>query len=194
MEQTLTTTINTLMLNLCNQLIAFQDAIATRTENPGVPNQHEITLQCKLINCLDKLRRFHGRTTKAKKEKTTNEASTQEFGNETEIGIVSDNAIPSHFSHIPSHSSTLAPVSQQDFTDYKHLLGHFGKLTNTSQIRFRGRYVNAQWLEYNLFQYCLPAPDRRFIHDTQTLLTTINHQTTQERIAEYLKTVGRVAA
>ena len=174
--------------NICNQLIAFQEAIATRAENPGVPTRQEIALQCKLINCLDKLRRLQGRTTKAKKENGENKAVTPG----ADMDSV-NKSIPSHLAH-SSHSTAFKEVSEQDFTDYKHILGTFGKLPETSKVRFRGRYVNARWLEYNLLQYCLPATSRQFIADAQTVLSTINHKDTQNKITEYLEAAVRVAA
>ena len=44
--------------NICIQLIAFQKAIATRPEGEQFPTPQEINLQCKLINCLDKLKKY----------------------------------------------------------------------------------------------------------------------------------------
>ncbi len=48
--------------NICNQIIEFQNAIATRAEGSRFPTMQEVGLLCKLINCLDKLKKFTKQT------------------------------------------------------------------------------------------------------------------------------------
>src|SRR4051812_16448630 len=45
-------------MNLCNQVIAFQNAIAAREEGSRYPTEKETDLICKLVNCLDKLKKL----------------------------------------------------------------------------------------------------------------------------------------
>ncbi len=49
--------------NICNQIVAFQNAIASREEGNRFPTMQEVNLLCKLINCLEKLKRFTKQTT-----------------------------------------------------------------------------------------------------------------------------------
>ena len=44
--------------NLCSQIIEFQNSIAARGPGQRFPTPQEINLQCKLINCLDKLKKY----------------------------------------------------------------------------------------------------------------------------------------
>ena len=213
--------------NICQQLLAFQQAIATRLENPGVPSIQEINVQCKLINCLDKLRRHSARQAKAtyaitdflhfvaKDDENLGEAIYDKYTlytakNISRKPVIANDKTPSDAVQEALSATSLpetqpvktgnepetewespyiegAPFSEQDFNDYKHLLGNFGKLYNGSQIKFRGRYVVTQWLEYNLYQYCLPAGQRKFINDAKQILRYIDHKTTQEKIRLYLE-------
>ena len=213
--------------SICMQLIAFQQAIATRTDNRGVPNAVEINLQCKLINCLDKLRRHSSRQAKATYAITDflhfvnrddqqlgdtmfNKYSlyTQKNSSRKTANVQNDSALNIALDTSPATNeqemqpvktgnkpvNEPPPISEQDYKDYKHILGNFGKLADNGQIKFRGRYVNAKWLEYNLFQYTMLPAQRRFINDFNTIIKEIDHKQTQDNIKAYLTQLQRAAA
>ncbi len=61
MDQAFTTTAGTfelIALNLCTQLLAFQESITKRESGAQFPTIQETGMLCKLINCLDKLRKL----------------------------------------------------------------------------------------------------------------------------------------
>ena len=199
----LTNTIETIIENICGQLIAFQQAIATKAEDPGIPTLPEINMQCRLINCIDKLRRYHAKLVKAASsgDEQGNDdipvlSSAQPMINNTQIAgadeedaeTVAENDLKYGIPH-PS-----VPISEQDFTDYRHLMGTFGNVTDTCTVKFRGRYVNTKWLEYNLFQYTRPKHERRFITDERHAAMGIDYNRLQEKIALYKNRIRNTAA
>ncbi len=61
MQQTIDTTASTfelIALNICTQIIAFQESISKRESGLRFPTLQETGMLCKLINCLDKLRKL----------------------------------------------------------------------------------------------------------------------------------------
>ncbi len=61
MQQTFDTTASTfelIALNICTQIIAFQNSISGRESGLRFPTLQETGMLCKLINCLDKLRKL----------------------------------------------------------------------------------------------------------------------------------------
>ena len=60
-ETTLATTA-IIVANICNQILEFQASISARTEGSRFPSMQEVGLLCKLINCLDKLKKFTKQT------------------------------------------------------------------------------------------------------------------------------------
>ena len=173
--------------NICKQLITFQQAILTRQENNSLPTAQEISFQCKLINMLDKLRRLNakGKANEAieafmkfagaKNGSAAAPPPRANAGNKT--GNVVETKSP--------EKTQPPPLTEQDFRDYRHLLGNFGKLTDNARIKFRGTHVNALWLEYNLAQYCQSPADRKFIHDAQQVIKSVERSDTLEIIRRH---------
>jgi len=197
--------------NLAIQLIACQRAIAEKQANPSL---QEMSMQTRLINSMLKLDTklnktiqadvmtafleyvsntnaelgdalldlylAYAQTTEKKKTdrkqpvKTSNQPVTT--GNETVT-------IPQ-----PAKPES-APITEQDYKDYKHLLHTFGNITDKHTTRFRGRFVNSRWLQYNLLQYCLPPAERRFIGDARKVLTETDALLIQQQIAPYVTTL-----
>ena len=199
----LTNTIETIIENICGQLIAFQQSIATKTENPGIPTLPEINMQCRLINCIDKLRRYHARLLKA--AMTTDEPENQmpklpaihPLLNHAQMAGADDPEVMENDTENDMEYGIInqyAPFSPRDFIDNRHLMGSFGKVTDTCTVKFMGRYVNTKWLEYNLFQYTRPFHDRRFIRETQFVASEIDYKDLQEQIVLYKKRIRSTAA
>lgn len=86
-----------------------------------------------------------------------------------------------------------APITEQDFKDYKHLLNTTSNITDKHTTRFRGRFVNTRWLQYNLLQYCLPPADRRFIGDARKVLAETDPILIQQQVTAYLNTAKAAA-
>ena len=196
----LTTTIETIIENICGQLIAFQQAIATKADEPGIPTLPEINMQCRLINCIDKLRRYHARLVKAAIEEGKQEDQMPEL---SPIHTIMNNAHIADREELEQDTENdieygmpgqYTPFSPRDFIDNRHLMGTFGKVTDTCMVKFKGRFVNTKWLEYNLFQYTRPMPDRRFIRETQFVASEIDYKDLQEQIVLYKKRIRSTAA
>ena len=94
--------------------------------------------------------------------------------------------------------NTSTVVTQRDFEQYGHQLGKgiFANLTDKTTIRFNGRYVNARWLEYNLYQYCLPLEQRYFIEDARDVIAYVAASDMREKVKDYKaqQTAGKMAA
>lgn len=233
--------------NICKQVIAFQQSIAARPEGEQFPSPQEINMQCKLINCLDKMKKYpsKGQTIQAvnnflhfigdtdgelsrslsdkfeqyMQQKATDGHQPWNIGygpdpfvyappvenSSEEINI--DVAATPH-SNKPSfrdgttgsgrHISGSFPppektgnkpetekpaITQQDYNDYRHLIGNTGKTTGKGTVKFRGRFVNALWLQYNLYQYTLPVTERHFINDARTVIEKIDPASLREKIS-----------
>ena len=171
----LTGSIEAMLENLFSQILTLQQTILTRDENPGLPTPAEINTQCRLINCIDKLRRYHARLLK--------EAAA---GNSLA-------EVASQLTCTPD-AGTPPPITEQDFIAYRHLIGSFRHVTDTCTVRFRGRYVNTRWLEYNLYQYCLPEDERRFLNDEGQKISEADYASLQQKMKWYKSQSKKMAA
>ena len=239
-QQLIAGNIELISLNICNQLIAFQQSIAQREEGQRFPTPQELNVQCKHINCLDKMGKylakmqakkavtgfltFIGRQDKALSKKLLQqyaeyaaEGETQEPLSETQqnkqeqpqpaqespnlTGQVEQDAFLQALAaaNEPGSGQSVAnqepaPVTEQDFTDYRNLIGEFKNSPNNTQVNFRGAMVSAKWLEYNLFQYTLPPSERRFINDVTEATTEANKRAFFEKTERYFYELVNVAA
>ena len=182
MTAQLTGSIEAIMQNICSQLISFQQQIADREENKSIPTAQEINMQCKLINCIDKLRRYHSGLAKAARAAEPARAehsiaattATQATGGET--------------------NKSSFDVTEDDFAVYGPLMGDFGHLKEHTTIRFKGGYVTVKWLEYNLYQYCLPPEERRFLFNESQVAEEVDYSGLQQKIREYNRAQENKAA
>ena len=173
MTTQLTGSIEAIMQSICNQLISFQQQIADREENKGIPTAQEINMQCRLINCIDKLRRHHAGLVKAARamDVAREEGSVAAIINTPAAQDDTD----SGFIHL----------TEEDFRDHKHLMGSFRHVDDNASVRFKGEYVTVKWLEYNLYQYCLPPAERRFMLNARQIAREIDYNDLQQKIREY---------
>ncbi len=183
--------ITTIAQKLCDQILAFQRSIEARAEGQRFPTPQETNLQHKLITCLLRLTKQPARPRKENTQEPEVAAALKSW----EKVVDEVFSMPTTSDYVPSATqptTAAAPqrpaVTQRDFEQYGHLLGKssFANLTDKTTIKFNGRYVNAKWLEYNLFQYCLPAEDRRFVDDARKVIADIDHKLTQQQIHDYL--------
>ncbi len=168
--------------NFCRQIIAIQRNILTRPQGQDTPTPEETMMMVKLVNCLDKIRRFSGRTPSRKTKKETTIS-------ETPLTVVPPNTDKQP---VVAAQET-APVSQQDFEDYNYILGNIGFIEDATTVKFRDTQVNAKWLQYNLFQYCLPAASRQFIHDANDVLEYVDYEVLKQNIKIWKKSLERAA-
>ena len=254
--------------NISRQIIALQNQVFAREENHDAPTAVDISMQCRLISCLDKLKKyptrgqsvqavgsfidFIGQQDDALSEKLWefyNQFSRQktqvykpwniESGHnpfiyappadespaEEETGNQQPEAEPSNSEYIDNQYSiantgnedafpepgrnrrfrylgtgnqpeTEEPVvTEQDYREYKNILTLGSKGTFENAItKFRGKYVSSKWLEYNLFQYCLPPADRHFINDPQQVINMIDYKHLREKILLHISPGRRKAA
>lgn len=158
--------------NICTQLVALQGAINAREEGQRHPTAQDIAMQCKLIGCLDKLRKLSGEKAIARPKRVTQQTpETTETPTNTPA----------------TQKAEAPPITEQDFKDYKHLLNTFRHIRDNETIRFRGRLVNSKWLHYNLLQYCLPQSERRFMGDARRVIAEVNMPATLEKANPHLQ-------
>ena len=82
-----------------------------------------------------------------------------------------------------------APVTWQDFNTYKHLLNEpVSSLFYT--MEFNDRLVSRSWLQYNLFQCCLPHHKRCFITTDREYVARCNPKIVYDDIIKFIKRNG----
>ena len=187
--------ITTIAQKLCDQILAFQRSIEARAEGQRFPTPQETNQQHKLITCLLRLTKQPARPRQERTQDPEVVSALQSWGkvvDEVFSMPTSSDYIPTATQPTPTSAPQRPVVTQRDFEQYGHLLGKssFANLTDKTTIKFNGRYVNAKWLEYNLFQFCLPAEDRRFIDDARKVIADIDHKLTQQLIHDYLSNVA----
>ena len=242
--------------NLCSQIIAFQNAISAREEGQRFPTPQEISLQCKLINCLDKLKKYPNKGQSmqaitglihfmeeqdddlapvmwAKYEEYMQARSASGYKPynieagpipfvyapppvtarqpdsepDSLSGEQSDSTNGSGFAPTPMSVSTEGlelsgtevskpPFPVSEFEKYKNYFNTLFRrpLTPYRTVHFMQKDVNARWLEYNLFQYCLPEQERRFIQLPKQVIEEIDYDALKEKISKYFEEHSKVAA
>ncbi len=206
---------STISTNLCTQIIACQQAI---TDRGDLPTPKEFNMHARLINSVLKLDKAVGKTAPAdtltafleyvagyneelggqlldlylayaqsvEKKKTARKQPVK-TGNQSKT--TSNDAVTIPATAVPEK----APITEQDFKEYKHLLNTNQPVTDNHTTRFRGRFVNTRWLQYNLLQYCLPPTERRFIGDARKIRTDTDPNLIQQQIAQYGNTLKPAA-
>jgi hypothetical protein len=187
--------------NLCAQLIAFQQQIATRTDAAQFPSMQEVNLQTKLITNIIKINKHNATdiVTKAiteflrflKKDdpqlsKLVTEKYAQFMGLDTPTEETPAPAIPT-----PAYiTGDAPPFDEAYFHQEKERLDSSQLNLPTSTVSFKGRWVPLKWLEYNLIQYLLPVEERRFHANPDNFMQTIDHNTVYEKILEVKARLG----
>ena len=187
--------------NLCAQLIAFQQQIATRTDAAQFPSMQEVNLQTKLITNIIKINKHNATdiVTKAiteflrflKKDdpqlsKLVAEKYAQFMGLDTPTEETPAPAIPT-----PAYiTGDAPPFDEAYFHQQKERLDRSELYLPTSTASFKGRWVPLKWLEYNLIQYLLPVEERRFHANPDNFMQTIDHNTVYEKILKVKARLG----
>ena len=65
-------------------------------------------------------------------------------------------------------------ITREDFEQYNKLLLKLDAGPG-QKVNFKGEMHNINWLQYNLFQYCLPPKDRKFFEDEKQYHLVMNH-------------------
>lgn len=179
--------LTTIAQKLANQIIAFQQSIEARPAGLQFPTMQEANQQHKLITCLLRLVKQPARPRKEKVQDPSDIAALNSWATTVNdiFSMPTESDLP--MKDVPPKIAPPA-ITARDFEQYGHLLGKssFANLTDKTTIKFNGRYVNAKWLEYNLYQYCLPADQRHFIDDARKVIGEVDHKITQEQIAAHL--------
>lgn len=165
--------------NLSGQLLALQAEINQRDQ--PIPTLQEVNTQVKLINAIDKVQRLIDR----KNRKDAKEAKESQAGAAKQARLIP--LPPTDREYI---SGDPPPVSRDDFDAHQQLL-----LQNKGETMtpYKGNYVNRQWLVYNLFQYCLPVAERRFIASVAHFRKTVNMDKTRKTIDNYIAALSSAA-
>ena len=87
-------------------------------------------------------------------------------------------------------ANTPLRVTAEDFEKYKHYLGSevIRNVEHNYSMKVGDRYLDKIWLEYNMFQYCLPTSERKFIWNIVELEKEVGREEMYAKIDEYLKT------
>ena len=220
-HQTLISSISLVIENIFIQLLAFQESIAAREEGQRFPTIPELNMQCRLINSLDKMRRYLARMQSekavtgflnfvSKQDKALGNTLAEKYAEYTSRGKQDKSPEPVQQTEqveqqpVKTGNEQLVysegeyrepvPFSEDDFHNYKHHIGQLGDRPNSATVNFNGRQVNARWLEYNLFQYTLPPAERRFIEDVTEAVTEANKRSFHDRTKKYLYDLVNIAA
>lgn len=135
--------LQTIHNNLCLQVIAIQEQIASRTEHTNLPSLQEITTQVRLINSIDKVGKQIARLQKEKAAEAKAQAAKRP-------------------------ASDPAPYPDATFRRYTHLLNEHNTARPDALVPIEGKDVNLQWFIYNLFQFYKPENQRVYIADLGT--------------------------
>lgn len=201
-------TCRTISDNLCWQLLAFQEGITARSDKATA---QELSTQVRLVNSILKLDKAIGKTQQADVMTAFLEfvANTNEQAGDLLLDMymayaeAMENKKPARKQPVKTGNQPetvsqpakpeAAPITPQDFNDYRHLLHSFGTLADRHTTRFRGRFVNSRWLQYNLLQYCLPPDQRRFMGDARKVLADTNAADIQQQVAAQLSLLKAAA-
>ncbi len=214
-------------LNICNQVIAFQNAIAARDEGQRYPTEKETGLLCKLINCLDKLKRIaaphktqqavngfirflatedkdlaklvaakykaylaqnaSGESEAFQTESNTPETPAQPVANAPELqtnDALFRMPVPETDGAPQVPPAEQPPITEAEFEQHKLLLTNLN-VSAAQKTQFRGGSHGVNWLQYNLFQYCLPPAERKFHTNEFSYHKTINHARQRRKMASF---------
>lgn len=158
--------------NFVTQLLAFQQQIIDRD---GIPTDKEMAFQVRTVNAMAKLEKMIARDAAAK---------AREQREQQKLRKLQD--VKAELATIPSEP----PVTHADYDEYYDFICSSPTISETDTTEFHGRTVNAVWLEYNLFQYMLPAEERRFVYNID-LLNINDYREYREQMFDF---VDRTAA
>ena len=190
-------------LSMGRQLRAYQLTIAEREEGES-PTTADVQLQCKMLNVLLRISKHGYHTPDAipdflqyifsqdealgkeltkhylayTEEEHRSEIPPEDWEVQDEVPVTP--APPVVTASMPAQEP--APFSEQEFKQNKQLIKSLKDVPVSHTTRFRGRFVNSRWLQYNLFQYCLPQQQRRFIGDARMVLAEVDHAALQQHI------------
>lgn len=152
------------------QLATLQQSIANRTENPGLPTEKDITMQVRLMTCIDKMSRVIAREAK--------EAAKQKG----QPPVVTEQPEAITPSASPGNQYQLHPLSEEVLSANVHLLNNCQDITSNDAMIVCGRRVNKMWFVYNVFQLHRLQKDR-IIADEETFSRTIKIEDAKHEIA-----------
>ncbi len=225
-------TLTTIAQNICNQLLAFQNTIEARPPQERYPSAPELNMLCKMLNCLEKIKRMQKAATPArllqsfltfvkqndettgKKLKALLSAFTagEAEKNTTSADEMPYNTAPQTYQESEQTKNSGQPndepqpplptpdastpaggppplISLDDFMVYSKLLLRLNA-PPTEKSTIRGHEYNTNWLQYNLYQWCLPAEKRRFHYDEHRYAKQIDHSSIKREIGRLLEKQG----
>lgn len=193
--------------SLCRQLIAFQQTIETRDHGLQFPTPQEVNLQSKMIANVIKIKKYNATDYAAKaiaefirflgkEDKQLAKIVAEKYANfiggaDTRVLAYEQDAPRNDEAPVPHKPNEVTQenrhLTQRQFDKNKEMLGVIGHVDRYSTTTFEGRIVKSMWLEYNLYQYCLPPAQRRFLNDEEDLLK-LDYKAVKAGIATYLQT------
>ncbi len=210
-QDTTTAAIALISTNMLQQIIALQQVINSRGAEQRFPTTQEMGLLSKMISGLEKLKRFlapprpnyprsAGNRTQSKKEAEPTERGKEtllEFANGQDAAmrngehdtanaqVAQDPGLQPIFPPANTEAAHF-PILEHELDEYRHLFDDT-RLRKARTFYVKGKQYSTNWLQYNLYQYCLPPLERRFLYDEANYYREIDHEKTSLLITKYLK-------
>ncbi len=225
-------TLAAIALNICNHLLAFQKTIDARPLPERFPTMPELNMLCKMMNCLEKIKRMQKAAaptrilydflsfvkqsnadlapkvasllsafTGAPTEKNRNK-NTEPDGKITQVAEYEETIRPAEPQcpdpngfPLPTPDPTLPanaplpPVTFDEFVEFQHVMLNL-KATPTETTLVNGTRRNTNWLQYNLYQWCLPPEKRKFHYIEHHYSRDIHHLETKRELGHFLESHG----
>ncbi len=225
-SETATDTLAAIAQNMCNHLLAFQNTIEARPPQERYPTQPELNMLCKMMSCLEKIKRMQ-KAVAPTRILTNFLAFVRQANNEvapTVASLLSSFAAEKNLPDAPDKAgqqlpktskstedtpapqqaasmifpqpdpallagSPAPPISLADYTTHQNVLLQLNA-SPTETTELNGRKYNTNWLQYNLYQWCLPPEKRKFHYNEQRYARDIDHSGIRKEIGRYLEKHG----
>ncbi len=194
--------------NMLQHIITLQQAINSREPNERFPTTQEMALMSKMITGLEKLKRFLAPPRKEQAEKASTRTRSRKSHSTDLAGALLPSLTNNEYSPVGTPdedepTEVLSPALQQAIANYdpeavrfpilEHELGDYEFLFDDTRrdrnhtTMVKGHEYNSHWLQYNLYQYCLPLHERRFYYNPARYHQEIDHGNTSWMIQKYLR-------
>ncbi len=111
-------------------------------------------MQVKLINSIDKLSRLAARLAKEESRNAT-------------VAMQQPEAIAPSATQPDFIYDDPPPITCTDSVEFSYMVDEIS--ATNAEATYKGKTVRVDWMLYNLFQFTLPVPERRFINDPQAM-------------------------
>ncbi len=192
--------------NMLQQIISLQEVINSRQPHERFPTTQEAGLITKMIAGLEKLKRYLAPPKQSESARKKGGRSKVEGQPTDELYGVYQMPLSDedeHIGQVPETEESTAtappqavmppadpnmvpfPILEHEFAEYEHLFADTRKDASHTTI-VKGIAYSTNWLQYNLYQYCLPPQERRFFYNEARYHHQIAHENIIWLIQKYL--------